>query len=317
MEGIEPDRLGPAMVAITVALLPASLGDPHRNPVRRPVAGALEACCVDEGLGQEHAVAPDVAPVGIESAQVGGEDLGGEVGHPDPRQDQKACVVDHPGQSLLAGGIIPAQEAVARRTAQGRGGPCEAGDDLALKIGGVAEMLADDRAVPEVVEAVDQDLPTEPLFAGDDANHERIKVSPLHRKRIDREGMLRERTVLTPVLASAGAGPRRRERKEALALQVPQQVQAGAELPVAPGIPPLPQRAELPGDRTAPLASVSLEDALDRLEIHRADLASSVPQKDRLVRARSFHAPPYGTSERTTPVLPPVRPPPRRWQSPG
>ena len=178
-------------------------------------------------------------------------------------------------------------------------------------------MLADDRAVPEVVKAVDQDLPAQPLFPRNHTQDQRVEVPLLHGKGIDRKGVLRERTVLTPVLASAGAGPRRRERNQALALQVSQQVQAGAELPVAPGIPPLPQRAELPGDRTAPLASVSLENPLDRLEIRGADLASSVPQKDRLVRARSFHAPPYGTSEQTTPVPPPVRPSPQRSQSSG
>jgi hypothetical protein len=76
MEGIEPDRLGTAVVAISVALLAAPLRDPHLDPVRRPVAGSLEAGGVNEGLGENESVAPGLLPVGVESAQVRREDLG-------------------------------------------------------------------------------------------------------------------------------------------------------------------------------------------------------------------------------------------------
>ena len=150
-------------------------------------------------------------------------------------------------------------------------------------------MLADDRAVSEVVKAVDQDLPAQPLFTRNHAQDEGIEVPLLHGKGIDRKGVLRERVASAPASPPVVRGGGKAMRP--LSVQVPQQVPAGADLPIASGMAPSPELTQPLGDGRSPAASVGSRWRSGSSRDRRAGSRGfgSVARTDSLVPAGIMH----------------------------
>ena len=112
--------------------LAAALSLAEVDPVGGTVAGALEARGFAEGLEQDGAEAVAAVPVKRELALDGGKQMGSQAGEANPGQDEIASVIDDPGQVALAGGAVPADEAVAGGGFPGGGTEAEQGQEDAI-----------------------------------------------------------------------------------------------------------------------------------------------------------------------------------------
>ena len=132
MDGLEQDVFDGQGGAVVDIELAAALGLADMDPVGGSVAGALEASRVTEGL-QEHGTLPvAVVPVQRQTPGRQGEQMGGQRGETNPGQDEIAGVIDDEGQVALAGGGIPADEAVAGGGLPSRGAEAEQGQQQAV-----------------------------------------------------------------------------------------------------------------------------------------------------------------------------------------
>src|ERR1019366_2034924 len=113
VQGVEVDVLDGQGVLVVAVELAASLGAACVDPVRGPVAGAVEPVCLDEGLGEDGGVAVGVLPVGGQPAGDPAQDRGGEVRDADVGQDEEAGVAGDEVQPGFAGGGVPADAGVA------------------------------------------------------------------------------------------------------------------------------------------------------------------------------------------------------------
>src|ERR1017187_2773616 len=113
VQGVEVDVLDGQGVLVVAVELAASLVAACVDPVRGPVAGAVEPVCLDEGLGEDGGVAVGVLPVGGQPAGDPAQDRGGEVRDADVGQDEEAGVAGDEVQPGFAGGGVPADAGVA------------------------------------------------------------------------------------------------------------------------------------------------------------------------------------------------------------
>ena len=186
------------------------------NPPRCPVDGAGVARRLDEGLDEDGGRAIALGPVFGQAPADDGEEVGAEVGDPDPWQDEEPRVVDHEGEVLLAQLRRPADEGIARGELPRGGGEAEHGEGPAAPVvDGVAHLGADEGLVAEVVVAGDELVP-EPALAGSahgDAHIERPDlIEGLGRRDEGRFGVGSEDDRPGPVLPPL----RRRQRDQAV-----------------------------------------------------------------------------------------------------
>ena len=92
---IDEECLGLSVIGVAAPPLGRALGLAQVLPVGRSVPGPGKPQPVHEGLQQLYRGVAEGRPVPLKGPDIGGEDLGGQVLHPDPRQDQKPHVVDH------------------------------------------------------------------------------------------------------------------------------------------------------------------------------------------------------------------------------
>ena len=140
------------------------------------------------------------------------------LGDLDPREDQKARVIDHQRQVLLAELRCPSDEVIARRELPGGGGEAEHGQRPAVSVmDGVAHLGADQGLVAEIVVAGDELVPELP-FPGvthDGAEVERANLVEGGRRREQRGFGIRPED---DGLGAALPSPRRREHDDAVAM---------------------------------------------------------------------------------------------------
>ncbi len=160
LERLEEDVLDGEGVFVADVELAAPLGLADVDPVGGSIAGAAEALRLAEGFQQHGTDAIALAPVVGKLAGGESEQVGGEIGHLDPGQDQIPGVIDEAGQVALAGGGVPADEAVAGGGFPGGGAEAEQGQGQAVgRAGKVAQLGAGQGLVAEVVVALDELVP--------------------------------------------------------------------------------------------------------------------------------------------------------------
>src|ERR1035441_9532610 len=142
VQGVEVDVLDGQGVLVVAVELAASLGAACVDPVRGPVAGAVEPGCLGEGPGEDGGVAVGVLPVGGQPAGDPAQDRGGEVRDADVGQDEEAGVVGDEGQPGFAGGGVPADAGVEPERGDGAG---------PVGLGQVAELGSGERGAAGVV----------------------------------------------------------------------------------------------------------------------------------------------------------------------
>lgn len=94
---------------------PAALREAHLDPVGGAIATPVIAGLIDQSFQQHRLCAISGPPVARQLARRPGEDMAGQVRHPDPRQNQKAAVIDRLRQVRLAGGGAPTDVGIPRR----------------------------------------------------------------------------------------------------------------------------------------------------------------------------------------------------------
>jgi len=121
------------------------------QPVGSPIAGARELFGVNEGLKKIHGMTVDLLPVRADSPRHFGDEMGGEIWHRDPRQDEESAIVGQKVQvgSALGGG--PSNEPVSASDMPGNRRPAETGYGSLGSHNQVLEMLPDRLAVTQVV----------------------------------------------------------------------------------------------------------------------------------------------------------------------
>ena len=89
------------------------------------------------------------------------------MGDADPGEDQKTDVVGHEAEVLPSRGDIPTDESVSGLNLEGRAGPTQASNNLALQKDQVSYMFPDQPGVPQVMILVHQVIPQVPLLRSD------------------------------------------------------------------------------------------------------------------------------------------------------
>ena len=166
-EGFDEDVLDGLVVLVAGVELAAALGLAEMDPVRSPVASALEARRFAERFAQDRADAIALVPVGQELALEAGEQMRDQARQADPGQDKLASVIYDQGQVALSGGGVPAGETVARVGFPGGGAEAEQSQQEA--VGGVdevAQMRAQRLAIAQVVVALDELVPETAAWVG-------------------------------------------------------------------------------------------------------------------------------------------------------
>jgi hypothetical protein len=110
---IDPGGLGHPVMAVGRVMAAEASGEAEANPVRRSIARPLKAGLVDKGFGEKDRMAVPRLPIPAETAQIGGEDPGGEVSRTiGSREEHETNVLDDEGQSLSLGRLVPADVGV-------------------------------------------------------------------------------------------------------------------------------------------------------------------------------------------------------------
>ena len=183
-------------------------------------------------------------PIRAETPGVRRKNAGREMPYTDPRQDEKAAVVDNEVKTLLLVRCAPTDEALSVTALPRRGTPAQESKLLALVFSDVAQRFADELAIAEVVVHRHELTPMSDLLPLKRANHDTAEIHLLDRLRsVDRFGRLNS-------LPAAGSCQRGRQLDETALLESKQEIAAASETELAVGLPPLPKLTEPHGQLT-------------------------------------------------------------------
>ena len=119
------------MVTVIAGTAPGLTGE---DPVCRPVTDAPEQGAVDKGFEQIDGMSILLFPVSADAAGNPGEDMTGQMGNPDPGQDEKAHVVRQVTQVAFPVLPCPADEGIPWRCFPGSGAKQETGQGTTMGI---------------------------------------------------------------------------------------------------------------------------------------------------------------------------------------
>ena len=100
------------VIAVVLILAGSSGRLADVNPVGRPVASALEPVPLHERFQQVNGMAVAALPVGLDPLGNFRKNMIGQLGRLDPRQEQKATVIDESGEVLFAVDLILSYPAI-------------------------------------------------------------------------------------------------------------------------------------------------------------------------------------------------------------
>ena len=92
----------------------AAFGLAGKNPVCRLITNAPEQGSVNKGFQQIDWVTILFMPVGADATGDPGEDMTGQMGNPDPGQNEKAHVVRQVTQVAFPAPVVPSDEGASR-----------------------------------------------------------------------------------------------------------------------------------------------------------------------------------------------------------
>jgi hypothetical protein len=150
-QGIEIDRLFGQERFGGVAEFSAACGFTNADPVICSIAGPLEPLGVDKGLEQINRVMVDPFPVPGYATAVEGQQMGGQMGNPNPGKNQKSTLVRDQMEIFLSGLCTPSDKAVPDPNVPWSGRPEQTGNGPAMGKGHVLEMFSNRLAIAQIV----------------------------------------------------------------------------------------------------------------------------------------------------------------------
>ncbi len=217
-----------ARAARREASAPGGLARQH--PVGGGQRGARVAVLFNKGLHQRRAIAVAALEVGGQAAQAQPERLGGEVLAAHARTDQKAAQSDHAMQLAGTQVGVPADEGVARRQRQRRGGEAQRAEDTVLGDQQVAQLRPHVPRRATRMLALHQLGPEAPLVVAGHLD----QFQPLHLIDPRRHALrLRDRPSQTAGPAAAALVTRGRQLDAAVRVERTQRLHAAGQLGVA------------------------------------------------------------------------------------
>ena len=145
--------LGLAVLVVEIAAGAAvALGQTDSLEATSPVTRAAIARLIDETLDHQHGMMPSRLPVVAETAQGQAEHAGGQIGITLAfGQDQEAAVVDDQAEAAGALARTPTDPLLAALEMEGGGTEAEQRDPLTVEFGDVAEGLAGQASVGQIM----------------------------------------------------------------------------------------------------------------------------------------------------------------------
>ena len=223
----EPDVFDRQRILFSNIEFAAALGLSDFDPVGGLIASAAETRDLTESLEQYRADGVTLLPVLGQTSLAAGQDMRGQIGNADPRQNQKASIVRHKMQVALPNFGRPADEAVARRGLPGGRAeseqrqrlPADAADE-------VSNLRPGQRTVAEIMIAFHERIPDRRARSGLD--HLELQRLNFRQGRGQLEpgwrpiGLRQVGAGPTPKIGHTGAVGRRRQFDQAMAMH-PQQ----------------------------------------------------------------------------------------------
>ena len=257
---------------------PAPGGLAQVDPVGRPVACALEALAIHEGLQVMDRVTVELLPVGADPAGDAAQDMAGQMRNLDPGQDEEARVICQEMEMLPAHRRRPADEPVARSHVPRSGTPCQAGHWPLPRIHHVLELFAHRLGVAQVMIALDQ--PVEQRLVGRATHLPDLQRQKLSQRRRDRA--LVQQPVRRRPLAMGERIRRRMPFGRQFDMPAPMQRQHQtpadhvAQRPV--GLPPIPRFAQPGGELPSAGAGMLRDEPPNRFNLIRGNRTTAIDQ---------------------------------------
>ena len=136
--------------------MPASAGLSQDDPVRRLVATPRMTRGIDERFQKVDRVVINPLPVRGKQADHPAQDVGSQVGHPDPGRNKEAAVVGQEVPIPPARFAGPADKPIAAAQAMRSRRPGQRGHELLVTVDQVFQMLADRLGVTQIVMLLNQ-----------------------------------------------------------------------------------------------------------------------------------------------------------------
>ena len=177
IQGAHPELLGPVVTFVEVLRLATETGRrPQELPAAGLVGGTESDLAIHETLDRDNRMAVDRQPIGRKPGTAQTQRPAREIGELLALgQDQAAAVL---GQELPAGGALggrPTQPGIAGLEMKGWSAPAQQNQPLALVLGDVTELLADELRVLEVMALGDQRIPAVGFGGGDEPDPQSVE----------------------------------------------------------------------------------------------------------------------------------------------
>jgi hypothetical protein len=155
---IEVDRLFRQECFGRLAEFSTACSFTNPDPVICSVAGPLEPLGVDKGLEKINRVMVDLIPVPGYATAVQSQQVGGQVGDPNPGKNQKSTLVGDQMEIFLSGLCTPSDKSVPHPDVPWSGRPEQTGNGPAMGKGHVFEMFPNRLAIAQIVMLADETI---------------------------------------------------------------------------------------------------------------------------------------------------------------
>jgi len=303
VQWIEPDGFGLAVETIGGTTLRPALCLTQTQPVAGAIARPGKAGRIDKGLSQQNGMAVCDLPVATQTPEVCSENARRQMALSDPWQNQKAYVVDNLTKIDLLGRRVPSDATLAQWVAQRCRAPAQKSDQLTAEKRGIANGLADERTVSQVVKPLHVGSPTE-LFVFANWPHYQRRTGmdvhgPVERGADKLRGKFQQMVIRSSLPTTGG-----RQANDTCPIKSNEQVPACSYGPCAARATPPEQLAGRPSNLLPRPPWPALDHASNFGEL--ASLEHS-PAEDHTPRplaiSHTFHALRSGTKRRAAPIL--------------
>jgi len=150
-QGVKENRLNGQQILVEAVPFASAPSGAHGDPISRLVAGSLEASDIHEGLQQREGVMVGPLPIGGEDAGHCPEEMRGQVGNLDPREDKESGILGEEMDILGSVEWFPSDEQISAHHLPGCRPPPDAGQGAILMEGDILEVFPHRLAVAQVV----------------------------------------------------------------------------------------------------------------------------------------------------------------------
>lgn len=268
-----------------------TFGETHMHPVGGLIAGALKSFAIHKGLQKDDRVAVDALPVPGEDSGHSPQDVRGQAGNSNPGKNEESSILGDEGNVSISVSGLPTDELIPTSHFPGRRSPTEASQRTPLVENHVLEVFPHGLTVPQVMIGVDE--PLVQRFPMGTSHHLELEGIQFMQRALNRLSGVKWNLNRSPSAASASVLYRRKFHHPC-PLQTQQEITAGHGLKHAISLSPIPETAELFGDKSPAAALMLLNNKSDDRNIIGGDL--SAPDDKSIL-----HGPWYNTMLSKTP----------------